>query len=72
MGNEDTKGILKSGTVLAGLGAVSAGLTGVLSNLAIVTPGELGELTANAVALISGLLVVWRRITATKNLSGLF
>lgn len=72
MENNGTKGALRSGTVLAGLGALSAGLTGVLSNLSIVTPGEIGELTANAVALISGLLVVWKRITATKVISGLF
>jgi len=68
----DTKGALQSVTVWSGTAAAAAGLSGILSSFGIISPGEISELTTHAIALIGGLLAVWRRITAKKIISGIF
>lgn len=67
-----TKGALGSLTVWSGAAAAGGGLAGILSLIGIITPSEISELSSHVVALVGGVLAVWRRIVAKKTISGIF
>ncbi len=67
----ETKPLSKSTIAWGGAAAALAGAQGLLTHFGVVNPGEIQELTGNLVALISGLIVIWKRITTVKLIAGL-